>query len=101
MGMITGWAGTSMGTSGGTLSIYSANPTPVTFHSTFVGTPPTPTLPRTRVLSHIAAGGDWTTVMTLVNTSAAAVPVTVALHRSEERRVGKEGRSRWGPSRAK
>ena len=69
-----------MGTSGGTLSIYSANPTPVTFHSTFVGTPPTPTLTRTGVLSHIAAGGDWTTVMTLVNTSAAAVPVTVALH---------------------
>src|ERR1017187_88294 len=80
MGMITGWAGTSMGTSGGTLSIYSANPTPVTFHSTFVGTPPTPTLTRTGVLSHIAAGGDWTTVMTLVNTSAAAGPVTVALH---------------------
>jgi hypothetical protein len=32
------------------------------------------------VLSHIAAGGGWTTVMTLVNTGATALPVTVALH---------------------
>ena len=35
---------------------------------------------RSGVLSHIAAGGGWTTVITLVNTSSAAVPVTVALH---------------------
>ncbi|HLY17640.1 MAG TPA: hypothetical protein VKR61_10475 [Bryobacteraceae bacterium] len=31
-------------------------------------------------MSHIAAGGGWSTVVTLANTSAAAVPVTVALH---------------------
>jgi len=35
---------------------------------------------RVGVLSHIAAGGGWSTVVTLANTSAAAVPVTVALH---------------------
>jgi hypothetical protein len=35
---------------------------------------------RTGVLSQIAAGDGWSTVITLVNTSAAAVPVTVALH---------------------
>lgn len=35
---------------------------------------------RTGVLSHIAAGGGWSTVITLVNTSAAAVPLIVALH---------------------
>jgi hypothetical protein len=37
-------------------------------------------LTRTGVLSHIAAGGGWITVITLVNNSSAAVPVTVALH---------------------
>src|ERR1022692_3024861 len=37
-------------------------------------------LGRTGVLSHIAAGGGWTTVITLINTSLVAVPVTVALH---------------------
>src|ERR1035441_9701946 len=40
----------------------------------------TSTLTRSGVLSHIAAGGGWSTVITLVNTSSAAVPVTVALH---------------------
>jgi hypothetical protein len=30
--------------------------------------------------SHIAAGGGWATTITLVNTSAAPVPVTVAFH---------------------
>jgi hypothetical protein len=37
-------------------------------------------LTRSGALSHIAAGGGWTTVITLVNTSAAAVAVTVSLH---------------------
>ena len=83
MGMITGWAGASMGTSGGTLSIYSANPTSVTFHSMYAGTPLPPTLTRSGVLSHIAAGGRWSTVITLVNTSSAALPVTVALHNDD------------------
>jgi hypothetical protein len=35
---------------------------------------------RVGVLSHIAAGGGWDTVITLVNTSAAAVPVTVSFY---------------------
>jgi|HubBroStandDraft_1064217.scaffolds.fasta_scaffold12509_2 hypothetical protein len=35
---------------------------------------------RTGVLSQIAAGGGWSTVITLVNTSSAAVPVIVELH---------------------
>ena len=38
---------------------------------------------RSGVLSHIAAGGGWSTVITLVNTSTAAVPVTVALHNDD------------------
>jgi virginiamycin B lyase len=36
--------------------------------------------PQKGVLSHIAAGGGWTTVITLVNTSSVAVAVTVVLH---------------------
>jgi hypothetical protein len=36
--------------------------------------------PSRAAFSHIAAGGGWTTVMTLVNTSTAPVPVTVAFH---------------------
>jgi hypothetical protein len=38
---------------------------------------------RTGVLSHIAAGGGWTTVITLVNTSSVAVPVAVALRKDD------------------
>jgi virginiamycin B lyase len=38
---------------------------------------------RTGVFSHIAAGGGWTTVVTVVNTSSAAVPVTVAFHNED------------------
>lgn len=38
---------------------------------------------RTGVVSHIAAGGAWTTVITLVNTSSAAVPVTVTFHNDD------------------
>jgi hypothetical protein len=68
-----------MPTSGGTIQL-NQGASSGTFQATFVGTPPAPTLTRTGVLSHIAAGGGWTTVMTLVNTSSTAVPVTVALH---------------------
>jgi hypothetical protein len=35
------------------------------------------------VLSHIAAGGPWTTVITLVNTSSTAVPVTVTFYNDD------------------
>jgi hypothetical protein len=38
---------------------------------------------RTGVLAHIAAGGAWTTVITLINASSAAVPVTVAFHNDD------------------
>ena len=38
---------------------------------------------RSSVLSHIAAGGIWTTVITLVNRSPAAVPVTVAFRNDD------------------
>lgn len=34
---------------------------------------------RTGVLSHIAAGGSWTSTITLVNTSLVTVPLTVSL----------------------
>jgi hypothetical protein len=78
-GYITGWKNYSITTSGGILNLYDANPQ-VIFQATFSGTPPAPTLNRSGVLSHIAAGGGWTTVITLVNTSSVAAPVTVALH---------------------
>ena len=83
-GWIMNWNLAPMVTNGGTANIYSTNGnTPITFQAIFNGTPPTPTLTRTGVLSHIAAGGGWTTVITLVNTSSAAVPVTVALHNDD------------------
>jgi hypothetical protein len=41
------------------------------------------TLSRSGTISHIAAGSSWTTVITLVNTSSAAVPLTVALHNDD------------------
>jgi hypothetical protein len=37
-------------------------------------------LARSGVLAHIAAGGGWTTVITLINSSSSAVAVTLALH---------------------
>jgi hypothetical protein len=56
--------------------------TPGTWSRSSSGTP-TPSLSRTGTLSHIAAGGGWTTVITLINTSPAAVPVIVALHNDD------------------
>lgn len=35
------------------------------------------------IISHIAAGGGWSTAITLINTSAAPVPVTVAFHKDD------------------
>jgi hypothetical protein len=73
----------SMPTSGGTLQFNNAisgGSVTMGFQAVFTGTPPPPTLTRSGVLSHIAAGGGWTTVITLVNTSPTAVPVTVAVH---------------------
>src|ERR1017187_7840288 len=78
-GVLQQWNTAPVITSGGTVNIYSST-TSVTFQAVLTGGVPTPTLTRTGVLSHIAAGGGWTTVMTLVNTSSAAVPVTVVLH---------------------
>lgn len=71
-------------TSGGTL-MFSPTPSVMSFpmmgfQAVFTGTPPAPTLTRSGVLSHIAAGGEWTTVITLVNNSSVAAPVAVVLH---------------------
>lgn len=71
-----------MATNGGTLQ-FTSQGSNGTFQATYSGAPPAPTLTRTGVLSHIAAGGGWTTVITLVNTSAATALVTVALHRDD------------------
>jgi hypothetical protein len=81
IGALEVWTLAPVTTNGGTMNLYDQN-MPVTFQATLTGTipPPTPIMTRTGVLSHIAAGGDWTTVITLVNTSLAAVPVTVTLH---------------------
>ena len=38
---------------------------------------------RSGVLSHIAAGGGWTTLITLVNNSSAALPVNAVLHNED------------------
>ena len=35
------------------------------------------------IISHIAAGGGWSTAIALINTSAAPVPVTVAFHNDD------------------
>src|ERR1017187_4582031 len=45
--------------------------------------PAVPVSSRSGVLSHIAAGGGWVTVITLVNTSSTAVPVTVGFHNDD------------------
>lgn len=71
-----------MATSGGTLQ-FTSQGSSGTFQATFSGTPPAPTLTRSGVLSHIAAGGGWTTVITLVNTSSAALAVSVVLHNDD------------------
>ncbi len=48
---------------------------------TFTGTiSPAGTLVRSGSLSHLAAGGGWTTVITIVNTSTSPVALTVVLH---------------------
>lgn len=71
-----------MVTNGGILQ-FTTGGSSGTFQATFSGAPPPPTLTRTGVFSHIAAGGAWSTVITLVNTSSAVVPVTVALHNDD------------------
>jgi hypothetical protein len=79
---IAAWNVVPISTTGGALNLYTSS-VQTTFQATYVGTPPsppTPTLTRSGVLSHIAAGSEWTTVITLVNNSSAAVPVTIALH---------------------
>jgi hypothetical protein len=72
-------------TSGGTLQLNNPSLSAITtkFQAGFTGTPPAPTLTRSGVLSHIAAGGGWGTVISLVNTSSKAVPVTVNLHNDD------------------
>jgi hypothetical protein len=74
-----------LATNGGTLSLNSGFTPNITgtFQAIYNGAAPTPTLVRYGVLSHIAAGGGWTTVITLVNNSTAALPVMVALHNQD------------------
>ncbi|HEX3879185.1 MAG TPA: hypothetical protein VHW24_19510, partial [Bryobacteraceae bacterium] len=77
------WGISPVSTNGGTLEFTTLNGSPGSngiFQATYSGAPPSPTLIRTGVLSHIAAGGGWSTVITLVNNSSAAVSVNVALH---------------------
>jgi hypothetical protein len=77
------WGISPVSTNGGTLEFTTLNGSPGSngiFQATYSGAPSSPTLIRTGVLSHIAAGGGWSTVITLVNNSSAAVSVTVALH---------------------
>lgn len=81
-GSLSQWDVLAPTTTSGTLNVYSGSPQ-VTFQAIVTGGVPTPVLSRSGVLSHIAAGGGWNTVITLVNTSAAAVPVTVALHNDD------------------
>lgn len=68
-------------TTTGILNLY--NISLIVLQATVSGTPPPPVLTRTGVLSHIAANGGWTTVITLINTSSAALPVTVGLHNGD------------------
>ncbi len=70
-------------TNGGVLKFTSSLGSNDTFQSIFSGTPPPPTLTRSGILSHIAAGGDWNTSMTIVNPSSSAVPVTVAFRNDD------------------
>jgi hypothetical protein len=79
-GRTIGWNFSSLTTTNGIVNVYDSYSSDITFQAAFGGTLPAPTLTRTGALSHIAAGGGWTTVMTLVNPSSTAVPVTVALH---------------------
>jgi hypothetical protein len=67
-------------TTTGNVYIYT---TAIVLQATISGTSPPPVLTRTGVLSHIAANGGWTTVITLVNTSSMALPVTVDLHNGD------------------
>jgi len=76
------WKAFSPITNGGTVNIYDSN-TPVTFQATISAGNPTPVLNRAGVLSHIAAGGGWTSVITLVNTSSTATSVTLALRNDD------------------
>ena len=79
---LEGWQ-SSVTTTGGQINIYDNYSTSTTFQATLTGTVPPPILARTGVFSHIAAGGGWTTVITLVNPSSTAVPVTVAFHNDD------------------
>jgi hypothetical protein len=81
---IMGWSISPIPTSGGTINLYDTTTSlPMTFQATLTGGTPMPPVSRVGVLSHIAAGGGWSTVITLVNNSSAAVPLTVALHNDD------------------
>jgi len=78
-GSIVQWNRETITTTGGTANLFDGNPQAITFQAAVSGTTPIPPT-RSGVLSHVAAGGGWTTAITLVNTSTTAVPVTVGFH---------------------
>ena len=76
----------TISTNAGTLQFSATSGIPlatVQFQAIFTGAPPPPILSRSGVFSHIAAGTDWTTVITLVNETAKALPITVNLHNDD------------------
>jgi hypothetical protein len=66
---ITEWNTSSITTTGGVVNIYDAPASTTIFEASITSPPPSPTLSRYGVLSHIAAGGWWSTVITLIDTS--------------------------------
>jgi hypothetical protein len=71
----------TVATTGGSLMLYDTGYSyiPVTFQAVLTGNS-APNLTRVGVLSHIAAGGGWTTVITLINSSSTSLPVTVQFY---------------------
>lgn len=64
----------------GTASVRVVNPGGATSNAITLAINALGTPVRVGSLAHIAAGGGWTTVITIVNTSASPVALTVALH---------------------
>ena len=74
-GYIWTWNATAMATTNGTVNIYDQFPTAsIVFQSDLSG------LPRKVALSQIAAGGGWSTVITVFNPSPSAVPLRMDFH---------------------
>ena len=68
------------GTYTGTITIIGTQSAPIVFNVNVVVTSAGTTLVRTGALSQIAAGAEWQTSLSLLNTSAAAVTARVVFH---------------------